>query len=443
MKADCPKGTPSQTVLFANKNLLFAAAPVKTASRIRKDIEKLGADELAKLKLAFEGIMKKDPSDPNSYFAQAGIHWLPEPDLWCMHHAPAYNPWHRAYMYQFENALRSVEGCEDVTLPYWDITKPFPEVLKSAPFDAYTFQQDVGNAPLYNLKGKQTYRDTYDNIAANLLKHKVAEKVHNALRQPTWENFHGYFVEGVQNVFIINAHDMGHNSIGGPGVGSPTRGGTMSDQDVAAFDPIFWFFHSNWDRLYWKWQKKMRATTLNGLLSTIDKIKDRTSFQTFTDDTVGALPPFPQKAAEIIDSVTSLDVDYEDDDELLQAPMLNETRLASFASRKFTVKSDLVNVRVKGLNRLKVPGSFYVHLLRDGEIIATTGFFQPHEVEKCASCVKNAIVNFDFELPLTEINQGKLGVKVVPFFTDFVGDEIPAKLMGDPTVEVHFIVSNG
>ena len=69
--------------------------------------------------------MAKDPSDPNSYFVQAGHHWLPAP-LYCLHHVPGYNPWHRAYMLSFENALRSVPECGDVTLPYWDITTPFP-----------------------------------------------------------------------------------------------------------------------------------------------------------------------------------------------------------------------------------------------------------------------------------------------------------------------------
>lgn len=28
--------------------------------------------------------------------------------------------WHRAYLWRLENALRTVEGCEDVTLPFWD-----------------------------------------------------------------------------------------------------------------------------------------------------------------------------------------------------------------------------------------------------------------------------------------------------------------------------------
>jgi len=98
-------------------------------------------------------------------------------------------------------------------------------------------------------------------------------------------------------------------------------------------------------------------------------------------------------------------------------------------------------VRVEGLNRLKIPGSFDVHLTKDDKVIATTGFFQPNEVEKCPSCVQNAIVHFDFEIPLKEVSGGQLGIWVEPHNQSVFGDHFPNKLMGNPTVEVKFIVS--
>lgn len=132
-----PKGSPTPTQVY---QLLSVASMKSAATRIRKDVDLLSDTERDLLKKAFEGILAKDPADPNSYFVQAGYHWLPAP-LYCQHHVPAYNPWHRAYLLSFENALRSVPGCEDVTLPYWDITKPFPELLKAAPFDKYTLRE--------------------------------------------------------------------------------------------------------------------------------------------------------------------------------------------------------------------------------------------------------------------------------------------------------------
>ena len=177
-----PKGTPSADQVYAT-----AAVAKTAAARIRKDVNSLSAAELATLKKAFEGIMAKGVTDPNSYFMQAGIHWLP--DRFCQHHVPAYNPWHRAYLLGFENALRSVSGCDNVTLPYWDITTPFPDVLKSAPYASYTLPQSIGSG--FN-QGYVTQRFSYPDIAANLLQFDVTGCVNRAMSQTDWEDFHGY-----------------------------------------------------------------------------------------------------------------------------------------------------------------------------------------------------------------------------------------------------------
>lgn len=427
MSAGYPKGSPT-----SGPAVKLLAAPAETvATRIRKDIETLSPQELDLLKTAFEGILAKDPSDPNSYFVQAGYHWLPAP-LYCQHHVPAYNPWHRAYMLSFENALRSVPGCEQVTLPYWDITKPFPEVLKAPPFDAYTLPQDIGQG--FD-KGYVTQRYSYPEIQQNLLDFKVTEEIERALTKTDWEDFHGYWSGAPYNT-IIAAHDDGHGSIGP----------TMRNQSVAAYDPVFWFFHSNWDRLWWEWQKKMGATTLNGLLSTINKTTDPLSYQIFTIPALQALAPFTAlpinlDTLKIIDSVNSLDVDY-------AAPAGQETPLA-FApktsrsapiERGVAIDPQRVNVTVDGVNRLKIPGSFTVHLFKDGERLASSFFFQPNEPETCETCVKNAIAHFDFELPLEAVAGGELRAVVEPVDTSFVGDRFPTRLMGNPRISVQFPV---
>ncbi|KAI0110164.1 tyrosinase [Daldinia grandis] len=87
---------------------------------------------MQKVLWAFYKIQRLDPKDPNSFFRIAGYHGMPfrgagwgHPSWWggyCNHGNVLFPTWHRAYMVRIENALRSVEGCEDVSLPYWNET---------------------------------------------------------------------------------------------------------------------------------------------------------------------------------------------------------------------------------------------------------------------------------------------------------------------------------
>lgn len=429
MNAGYPKGVPASGALeFSARTLLTANVP---ASRLRKDITTLSDQELALLKHAFATIMAMDPSEPNSFFVQAGYHWFPAPNTYCMHHVPGYNPWHRAYLVSFENALRAVPGCENVTLPYWDLTAPFPEVLKSAPFDHYTLPHAVG--PGYP-QGYTTTRFPYEQIAQNLLDNDVTGDINRAMGKTDWEDFHGWWSGAAHNT-IISAHDGGHNSIGT----------TMQAQEVAAFDPVFWFFHCNWDRLFWEWQKSMQATDLHGLLTTINEVGDSFSYQLFNDPALQALNPFTRNPPEldtlgVINSVTQLDVDYAPPAATAHVAFTVKTSRTLAASKAFTVAADRVNVRVSGINRLKIPGTFSVHLQKDGKTIATRALFQPVEVQTCANCVSNAMTQFDFELPLADVLGGPLSVWVEPANKNVIGERVPLKLMGDPVIEVHLLL---
>ena len=429
MNNGCPKGAPLANAEAQPSARMLSSAACTGATRVRKDITTLSADELARLKQAFSGLMARSPNDPNSYFAQAGLHWYPAPNTYCMHHVPGFNPWHRGYLHSFEDALRSVPGCENVTLPYWDITTPFPTVLQSAPFDQYVLQKTA--SPDYP-EGYVTQRYSTDAIAKNLLQFGVTEDIERALGKTDWEDFHGMFADASNNA-IIAAHDSGHNAIGL----------TMGDQGVAAFDPAFWFFHCNWDRLYWQWQKQMGATDLHGLVTTINEKSDPVSYQVFNDAAVGALHPFVNGAAKLeaaatINSVAQFDVDYAPASMLRASQWSAKTQRKVAASNAFSVHADRVNVRVANVNRLKIPGSFLVHLQKDGKTIASKSLFQPVEVQTCANCVANAIVHFDFELPFADVVGGTLSVLVEP--SGKPGNSIAPAAMGNPTIEAHLLL---
>jgi len=413
--------------------LAMLSAP-SAAGRVRRNLKDLSGPEKAKVKAAFAGMMNRDPGDPQSYFALAGIHWLPGggPAIYyCRHHENAYNPWHRAYMLRFEDAMRSVPGCEDVTLPYWDITDPdIPPILWEEPFESYEVPLQL--CPLegacYPPAGSsQKYRtDRYPpaQVWQNLIERKVPDLVKGALANSWWELFDGWDGDNTHRG-IISAHDSGHNSCGT----------TMQNQDVSAFDPIFWFFHCNWDRLWWKWQQTYGATTLTAFKTHLQGVPD------WLDDPVlNLLPPFELRTRETID-LTSLDVDYEHP--LTEAvPQPRPALVGSLpAGRSFDVSPrSQVSVRVKDVNRLEIPGSFDVSLWAGDKLLGKIGLFQPTTPKRCATCRKSGLASFDFLVDQADLASGPVHAEITLLARD--GSEVPfsAARAGNPTINARLLL---
>ena len=108
-----------------------------TAPRVRRSLADIQQDydagnkaELETLMRAWKGIKELAPDDPNSFFMLGGFHGEPfrgpgaYANAWwggyCQHATVLFPTWHRVYLYKLENALRSIPGCETVTLPFWD-----------------------------------------------------------------------------------------------------------------------------------------------------------------------------------------------------------------------------------------------------------------------------------------------------------------------------------
>ncbi|SEU29518.1 tyrosinase family protein [Stigmatella erecta] len=109
------------------------------ALRVRRSIQELQADyekgnkqPLEDLMRAWKGVKELPPEDPRSFFMIGGFHGEPFRGggwgsnlYWggyCHHGNILFPTWHRMYLVKLEEALRSIQGCEDVTLPYWDET---------------------------------------------------------------------------------------------------------------------------------------------------------------------------------------------------------------------------------------------------------------------------------------------------------------------------------
>ncbi|MEB3334834.1 MAG: tyrosinase family protein [Cyanobacteriota bacterium] len=89
---------------------------------------------LENLMRAWQGIKALPASDPNSFFTIGGFHGEPfrgagwgNASYWggyCNHGNVLFPTWHRLYLLRLEDALRTIPGCEEVTLPFWDETSP-------------------------------------------------------------------------------------------------------------------------------------------------------------------------------------------------------------------------------------------------------------------------------------------------------------------------------
>jgi tyrosinase len=395
---------------------LKADAAPAPGVRLRKNVKDLSLDEIEALKTAFQGIValdSSDPNNPNGYYQVAGIHWFPTAKH-CQHHVQPYNPWHRVYVRKFEDALRSIPGCENVTLPYWDIgSNSVPQLFSQPPFNQYTAQQGVGvGFPVPYTTSR--YADA--TIVQNLQGYGVAQSIQDALQQSRF----GSFETGGFQKFIIQAHDDGHGS----------TGQTMARQDVAAFDPIFWFFHCNWDRMFLSWQTLVSATTLNGFKSTLD---GDTSWLTFPP-----LAPWPQTSTDAIPS--EADIQY---DQLATGGVraLRHTVGSIEATRSFTIApSSRVSVRVKNINRLNIPGTFVVKLLADGEEIARHAFFQPSTPETCPNCKEHGLVPIDFHVDLDKVQGRKLSVAIEVPNQEEIGAAFPLSQAGNPTINARLLL---
>jgi len=107
--------------------------------RVRRPLRELQADydkgekaPLEDLMRAWKGIKELPADDPRSFFMLGGYHGEPfrgggwgNSTYWggyCNHGNVLFPTWHRVYLLKLEDALRSIPGCSNVTLPFWDET---------------------------------------------------------------------------------------------------------------------------------------------------------------------------------------------------------------------------------------------------------------------------------------------------------------------------------
>jgi tyrosinase len=207
----------------------------------RKRLSSLSDDELAALRKAFE--LAKKRSDSRSYGHFASIHGFPEPG-YCEHANQLFLPWHRGYLYYFEQALQDV--VPGVTLAWWDWTE-LQEIPEAFAAEKLPDGKDnpLFSAPVVGTKGErepdwpeETHRPAERGktwLPGGGL--PTSDGVEAAMDSPNFDDFTGA---------LENLHNAVHVWVGGE----------MNDQRFAGWDPIFWAHHTMVDRLWALWQLK-------------------------------------------------------------------------------------------------------------------------------------------------------------------------------------------
>jgi tyrosinase len=225
--------------LFAFILLAPAAVWGQNEVRIREDADALLKPEnkpkLDALKLAFKTLQDSNDPTKNMKF-WANIHGAPTGETAtgpCEHNSELIWPWHRAYLYQFESALRESSPPEtaNVTLPYWNWAAPpsgqrFPKIFEEP------------GSPL-------NYQFRTTTASSSPVPSNIEDQL---LAVPLWVDFGGVAKadEPGPGAMELLAHNSVHGFIGGHN-NSTAR---------SARDPIFWAHHANLDRIWSDWTAK-------------------------------------------------------------------------------------------------------------------------------------------------------------------------------------------
>ncbi|MBV9833259.1 MAG: tyrosinase family protein [Alphaproteobacteria bacterium] len=162
-----------------------------------------------------------------------------EPTLSQSHGAPAFLPWHRAYLLDLERELQAIDA--SVALPYWRFDQAAPKVFTLDFLGASDANGTVhfrnGN-PLEFWKTDNTpgISRTPDFPLSQAPPGPMSEADTLALGNQfrTFRRMEG------------DPHGLAHTSFGG----------FIQDPRTAAKDPLFFLLHCNVDRLWAKWQRQ-------------------------------------------------------------------------------------------------------------------------------------------------------------------------------------------
>ncbi len=239
-------------------------------TRIRRDIWKLEQAQqwhpaITAYAEAIRIMNSRPASNPTSLAYQAAIHGNTAADTWrntCQHATWFFLPWHRMYLYWFEQICRAAIQTSDKVdsatkagwaLPYWNYDRGSPtNQLPQAFRDPETPDGDPN--PLF-VPGRNPSMAAGGGMPASVTSATAALAKHNftgGSGGPATSGGFGGPITGFNHGggAIGELENVPHGAV------HVTVGGQMGSFNTAGLDPIFWLHHCNIDRLWEVWDRQ-------------------------------------------------------------------------------------------------------------------------------------------------------------------------------------------
>lgn len=163
-----------------------------------------------------------------------------------VHQSWLFLPWHRAYLNSFELIARTLPGCENFTLPYWDWTSSpkIPGVFSEKDLDSVPppSSWNMGANFVHERRPKPNAPIPISAFRAMFEKRVIDQIIKNPMK-----SFYGVVGREKSGAQLESgAHSYIHTDF---------VLGNMGEPLTAALDPIFWLHHANIDRLWLNWMR--------------------------------------------------------------------------------------------------------------------------------------------------------------------------------------------
>ena len=290
---------------------------------VRKNANSSAAQsDIEAMNKALKIMREKGCTDPVSWYYQGAIHWIPDSignnplcesyhnvsDLktaWdnCTHSPTGkeklhFLVWHRLYIWHFEKIVRKLSGKQDFALPYWAYTnnnvtdKIMPEMLRNSQSSLY----EACRYDSINMGQPLTGEILRAVDITKLMKHTDYITFCNNMNAAPHGAMHDYIGAGNDTTGLLQFNN--------PITGTITNTGLMGWVPTAGFDPVFWFHHSNIDRVWQQW-----TNSENGQMVTLEQLKSIEWPYVFFDEN-GKKVEYSME--EVIKIIYDMDYDFDD-----------------------------------------------------------------------------------------------------------------------------------